>query len=249
MEGTGEKVKPSQAKWLASLTKDAVINRPWIKKTWWIDLDGREWSFATNGKVCVYVAGRIEGTEPAADTLKVARDVSLFFWPGFSGKTDYKAKQHSPCLASRIKEWCGEPQTEQPCPSCLGTARTSPNVLCTFCDGDGTMGPDFRPGRLFGTRLDRNLMARALAGLECGLSSLTDFGQPAEWLGYALEQRADPGIIQDYLTEHGEPLSGLVTVYTTEKERPVWVVSRDWRVVQMPLENAPDGEQCEEFQP
>lgn len=114
------------------------------------------WTVATNGKLLVALAGTsyLSPTEDRRYGYRVAPLLQpISTW-------------QETLPLSLLRRWAGKPVWSQPCPSCLGTASTSPHVICTFCDGDGTMEADPRPGAFLGESYNRDYFARAIEGLD-----------------------------------------------------------------------------------
>jgi hypothetical protein len=143
------------AEWLKKLClpeqKKDILKHPWL-----LESGGEVWTVATNGHVVVLLSGKVAGV-PFAEG-KTAESLAKFASP----RGD--APPAGISLAA-LKEWLGLAVWELPCQECQGTSKGSQYVHCAFCDGDGVMSPDPRPGYLFGIPLDRNLLACALENL------------------------------------------------------------------------------------
>lgn len=66
-----------------------------------------------------------------------------------------------------FKKWCGPYDPWKECHRCDGEGELadSDDVTCRECNGDGGTGGDQRPGLLLGYRVDRNALAKFLAGM------------------------------------------------------------------------------------
>lgn len=69
---------------------------------------------------------------------------------------------------SQLRSWCGPAVWGAMCPECGGASKRSDYVSCTFCDDDGTVSPEPRPGWLLNTPCDRSRLACLVGPFEGG---------------------------------------------------------------------------------
>lgn len=191
--------------WLSAIcTPDRPRREDICAHPWLVEWGGRAQVVATDARLLVAVADVVSGhgfpraSQELQQTLLGVLDRPL-----------------SPTLgraaAIALAAWCGsyDPGQKEPCDSCGGDGRCE----CPRCDGDhdcgvcggsGQQGPiaPCRPGRLFGKRVDRNILVKAVSNLDgsCAVHADKDFLAlvGAGWLVW-LAPMTDEG------KEEGEP--------------------------------------------
>jgi hypothetical protein len=131
--------------------------RSWATKPFFGIWDNLYWTVATDGKILVAVAGRVSdeietSTQGVPAVRSYLEPVPRDGW-------------YESVPLSLLKSWCGEPVYVLPCPACKGTAKDNEFVHCAFCDGDGTVEPEAKPGIFLGDLIDRNILAKGLREL------------------------------------------------------------------------------------
>jgi hypothetical protein len=139
--------------------------RSWAAKPFFGIWDNLYWTVATDGKILVAVAGRVSdeietSTQGVPAVRSYLEPVPRDGW-------------YESVPLSLLKSWCGGPVYVQPCPSCKGTAKDNEYVHCAFCDGDGTIGPEAKPGIFLGDLIGRNILAKGLRELSGGTVRLS----------------------------------------------------------------------------
>jgi hypothetical protein len=66
-----------------------------------------------------------------------------------------------------LQSFCGAPIWSIECPECKGTSERSEYVRCSFCDDEGSVFPEPRPGVVCGAPMDLNRLAGPLAPFAC----------------------------------------------------------------------------------
>jgi hypothetical protein len=142
--------------------KDDVRAHPWL-----LEWGGRQQVVATDGRLLVAVdVGASERGFPVAgqqlrQTLLGVMDVPL-------------SPDRDRADAADLAAWCGphDPGVEEACETCGGGGqcecpRCNGEHDCGACQGTGWEGPTSpcRPGRLFGRRVDCNLLTKAISRL------------------------------------------------------------------------------------
>jgi hypothetical protein len=152
--------------------KDDIRAHPWL-----LCRNDRWQLVATDGRLLVALdspdaLNTPEATDGLRQTLLGVIDRPL---PPARGRVD----------AADLAAWCGphDPGREEGCSSCGGGGlcecpRCNGEHDCGSCHGTGWEGPTppCRPGRLFGRRVDRNLLTKAVSRLSgsCGVHAGKD---------------------------------------------------------------------------
>lgn len=127
--------------------------------------DGQVWTAATDGKVIVAVRDDRWGLSVATGKAEKTLQDFLAVPP----------LEDAVLPLAELKTFLEHPVWEVPCPECQGISKGSEYVHCSFCEGDGTMQPEPRPGYLIGVPIDRQRLARCLEELEGSEVSLRRF--------------------------------------------------------------------------
>lgn len=67
-----------------------------------------------------------------------------------------------PGRLAELRDFCGDPVHSISCPECKGASQESDYVSCSFCEGDGNVLPEPRPGFVYGISLNLNYLACVL---------------------------------------------------------------------------------------
>ncbi len=170
--------------------------KPWLYSTPGI---GGLWTFATDRRICVY----LRSTNADAVTLPDSpKPLGRFFTE--RGELVCRLR------AGDLQAWTGPRQDSQPCPACKGVSSDNEYVVCSFCEGDGIMGGDVRPGWLAGIPIDQNLLAKVIHHVSGEAAVWCDYTGPAKW------KRSD---YRQIVPDHN----------------PIYLHGEDWRCVMMPM--------------
>ncbi len=183
---------PVSPDWLRSLCPpphEGNWRTGWMDRPWCItDSAGQPWTAVTDGKAALFLTGHLlanTAAEPEKETKEVARRLFHVWTP--HGEPEL-------CIWDEIRRWAGDYVPPPPCRKCKGkkvrrcqhckgtgteTDHEGKPMACRVCDrlkveecwlcyGDGLGEHATRLGRLFGTLIDRNMVARFIAGLPDG---------------------------------------------------------------------------------
>jgi hypothetical protein len=144
----------NRGEWLAQLAGDGpeVMTKPYR-----VEVGQEGWLAVTDGRLIVFVRADEGGPQFDPAPPKVAENLLTYFQP--------KGQHYHADSLDEIKEFLGKPQWNGICRECLGAAARSPSVSCTRCEGSGSGAPEVRRGWMGDAPLDRNWLARGLAGI------------------------------------------------------------------------------------
>lgn len=129
---------------------------------------GDAYAVATDGKVIVWVADPLvsktwiypltnrEDDEDDEDDKAIKQALLPHFAPDSELSPAWEG------ALSDLRQHCGNAIWTVPCSECDGRSKNSAYVSCTFCDDDGDMIPDAKPGYVCGVPLDLGCLARVL---------------------------------------------------------------------------------------
>jgi hypothetical protein len=192
--------------WLTTIlpkkeTVEGTKHGGWIYRAWLYNRLAEVWTFATDGKVAVYLRGVHVGAEDS--TMGPIENYAHQFF-------DPKGSCVAVLNAADLQAWCGAWQKDQPCPSCEGTSKGNEYLVCTFCEGDGTMSADVRPGYLCGVPLDRNRMAQVIGNVG---------GEVEVWANYKpLAKNSKPDDNPIWLIGEGWRMVQMPMIVTTDRD-------------------------------
>jgi len=149
--------------------------RPHLKTPFPIDIDGEQWTAATDGKYLVAIKAAFDGEAHKDMPTNVVSVVNEFAKPILGQQSMTRV------AVSSLREWAGEsiPTVVEDCRFCRGSGSCecsrcqNENADCETCDGDGKIinAPEIKNGFLMGRFCDR---VRVAAILDLATSNTLD---------------------------------------------------------------------------
>lgn len=130
-----------------------------LRGPYWLMVAGELWTVATDARSMLWCRGFEQTPEEYARQAihradgRIAENLMLYFGPPAGDA------RHEVSLCD-LKQFLGVPEWEVQCPSCKGLSKGNESLYCSYCEGDGTVSPEIRLGRLHGVTIDCNRLAR-----------------------------------------------------------------------------------------